>query len=79
MTTGQKKEERTIKDLIRELERLNRSRYVALARKDAEVRKQLEAQLEELHALEERGKAIADADVDVAFLDSLVEGPDWGC
>lgn len=74
-----KKEERTIKDMMRELERLQKSRFVAIAQQDIRVRAQLEAQLQELRALEKRGREIADADVDVQFLSQFIDVPDFGC
>lgn len=78
MSTEQKKEERTIKDMMRELERLQKSRFVAIAQQDIRVRAQLEVQLRELRALEERGKAIVGRDVDVQFLSQFLDVPDWG-
>lgn len=78
MSTEQKKDERTLKDMMRELERLQKSRFVAIAQQDLRVRAQLDAQLRELRALEERGREIVGRDVDVQFLSQFIDVPDWG-
>ncbi len=78
MSAEQKKDERTIKDMMRELERLQKSRFVAIAQQDLRVRAQLDAQLRELRALEERGREIVGRDVDVQFLSQFIDVPDWG-
>lgn len=74
----QKKDERTIKDMMRELERLQKSRFVAIAQQDLRVRAQLDAQLRDLRALEQRGREIVGKDVDVQFLSQFIDVPDWG-
>ena len=71
------KTEKTLKDLVRELDRLKESRFVALAVKEQEVRNELETRIAYLHNLEQRGKEIVGRGVDTELIEQFI--PVWGC
>ena len=77
-TVCPKKDERTLKDMMREVERLEQSRFVAIARQDILLRQRIGAHLDELRRLEARGKEIVGKDVDVQFLSQFIDTPDFG-
>ena len=69
----------TIKDLLREIDRLQKSEAVRIAEKEIQVRGDLDARITALRAMEKRGMEILDAGVDAEFLRGMVGATDFGC
>ena len=67
----------------REIERLSKSPYVALARKSQQVRNQRHQLLAVLQKLEKQGKELERSGITMDLLESmerdLLEDYDWGC
>lgn len=62
-----------IEDVANEIERLEGSDYVALARRSEEVERRCRDYMAELQRLEEKGIALAAAGMTIAKLDALAE------
>lgn len=62
-----------IEDVVKEIERLENSPYVALARRSEEVEHACRAFMGELQRLEEKGKALDESGVTMERLDILAE------
>lgn len=69
----------TIKDLLRQIDRLQKSEAVMIAEKELQVRGDLEARITALKALEKRGMEIIAAGVDAEFLRGMIGGTEFGC